>query len=126
MVSSQSVMVVDDEEDLARLYSEYLQIIGLSSDYFTDPFIALDHFQNNPDKYSTIIVDFKMPGMSGLEFTNKIRKLSTDVKIFLISAYDIKDKENSLEYKQVKIEGIIQKPIKLSYLKQQIIEITTQ
>lgn len=126
MVFSRSVMIVDDESDLAKLYSEYLQIQGMNSVYFTDPQLALNEFKDNPNKYSVIIADYRMPDISGLELANKIRKLASDVKIFLLTAYEIKDKENNSEYKQANIERILQKPIRMKELKQQIIELTSQ
>ena len=121
-----SVMVIDDELDLAKLYSEYLQIHGVDSVYFTDPNLALKEFKNNPHKYSTIIADYRMPEMSGLELASKIRKLTSDVKIFLLTAYELKDKENSSEYKQAKIERILQKPIRMKELQQQVIPLISQ
>ena len=125
MISSPSVMVVDDESDLARLYCEYLQIHGVESVYFTDPYLALNHFKGNPDKCLIVVTDFRMPGMSGLELAQKIREISSNVKIFLISAYDVANKETNPQYKHLNIERIIQKPIKLSSLKQEITSIVT-
>jgi PleD family two-component response regulator len=42
-----SVMVVDDEEELAELFSRFLNISGFDCDYFTDPQIALENFSKN-------------------------------------------------------------------------------
>jgi two-component SAPR family response regulator len=49
-----------------------------------------------------------MPIMNGLEFAAKVRKLNRRVKIFLMSAFDMKDLaiEPSLE-----ISALLQKPL---------------
>jgi two-component system, cell cycle response regulator CpdR len=58
-----------------------------------------------------------MPGMNGIELANKIRELNSSVKIFLITAFDISDIQDSESYKQAKIDKIVQKPLKLASLK---------
>ena len=52
-----------------------------------------------------------------IELANKIRKTNNTIKIFLITAFDIADIENQIQYKLARIDGIIQKPVKLSALK---------
>jgi two-component SAPR family response regulator len=59
-----------------------------------------------------------MPGMTGIDLAYKIRKeLSSSIKIFLITAFDISDLKDQSNFKLADIENIIQKPIKLSHLK---------
>lgn len=85
--SAFSIMVVDDEEEIAILFKRFLEKSGYNSVYFTDPILALDHFSKNNDKYHLIITDLKMPGLNGVQFANKIREYNKTVKILLITAY---------------------------------------
>jgi CheY-like chemotaxis protein len=79
--------------------------------------MAFEHYRQCADKYSIVITDLRMPGMNGIELANKIRELNSDVKIFLITAFDIADIQDNESYKQAKIDKIVQKPLKLTSLK---------
>ena len=121
-----SILVVDDEVDLGLLLKQFLQGLGFNVVSFTNSLLAFEHLKNSNNNYSLIITDLRMPGISGLELANRIRKeLSLSVKIFLITAFDISDINDNLEFQSAKIERIIQKPIKLSNLKKMISQIWT-
>ena len=120
-LKSMSVLIVDDEQELATLYREFL--IGMGFDVvvsFTNPLMAFEHYRQCTDKYSIVITDLRMPGMNGIELANKIRELNSAVKIFLITAFDIADIEGKWAVGTAKIDKVIQKPTKLSMLKKTI------
>jgi CheY-like chemotaxis protein len=117
-LKSTSILIVDDEQELATLYRQYLTGMGFDAAVsFTDPLMAFEHYRQCADKYSIVITDLRMPGMNGIELANKIRELNSTVKIFLITAFDIADIQDSESYKQAKIDKIVQKPLKLASLK---------
>jgi CheY-like chemotaxis protein len=116
-----SILVIDDEVDLSLLLKQFLSGLGFNAVSFTDPLLAFEHLKYNQKNYSLIIVDLRMPGMSGLDLANKIRKeINAIVKIFLITAFDISDMSDWPSFQSAKFERIIQKPIKLSTLKKVI------
>lgn len=118
-----SIIIVDDEEQLATLYREFCIKIGYNVTSFTNPYLAFKHFEENPKKYSLIVTDFRMPGLNGIDLANKIKETSSHVKIFLITAFDISDLEIQ-KYKHLKkIDKIIQKPVRYSVLKEMINQI---
>jgi len=110
-------MVVDDESELATLFKTFLDKEGHNVHSFTDPTIALEYFKQSPDKHSLIITDLRMPSLSGLQLARRIRELNTSVKIFLMTAFETKDLENQVEYKEARIDKLIQKPIRFSDLR---------
>jgi len=116
--SSLRILIVDDEMDIANSLKRFIIKSGFDAISFTDPLLALEHFTLLHNRYSVIITDLRMPGMSGLEFTNKIRKINPSVRVVLISAFDTSDLENNCNYKTAKIERVIQKPIKFSIFKE--------
>jgi len=116
--SSLRIIIVDDEIDIANSLKKFVIKSGFDAISFTDPAVALAHFTMRYKRYSLIITDLRMPGMSGLDFANKIREIDTSVRVFLISAFDTSDLENNGNYKSAKIERVIQKPIKFSILKE--------
>ena len=87
MITRPSVMVVDDDKELAELFKTFLERSGFNSVSFTDPIAALDHYSQNPDKYSVVITDWKMAFLDGIQLAKKIREFNATVKILLITAF---------------------------------------
>ena len=112
-----SILIVDDEIELAILYSEFSNGLGYDAISFTDPSLALEHFKSGNKEYSLVLTDMRMPTMHGIELATRMRGINNKIKIFLMTAFDIADIENQNQYKSAKIDGLIQKPIKLSILK---------
>lgn len=122
MPDSLSILIVDDEEELAALFKHSVEAMGLDAVSFTNPLLAFEYFRSNKNKFSLIITDLRMPGMCGLELAKKVRELNDSVKILLITAFDSVDLESNEAYQSAKIDKVIQKPIKLSFLKKIIEE----
>ena len=120
MLTPLSILIVDDEIELATLFKNYIEAMGLDAISFTNSLLALEYFKDNPNKFSLVITDLRMPGICGLELAKNIRELNDLVNIFLITAFDITDLEGSEAYQSAKIDKVIQKPIKLSILKKLI------
>jgi CheY-like chemotaxis protein len=105
------VLVLDDDFDLATLVKEILRKHGFKNVFaFTDPLLALEHFKINQKDYSIIVSDIRMPIMNGFEFVREARKINPKVKILLMTAFEIDDKELSRVLPKPKIDGLIQKP----------------
>ena len=112
-----SILIVEDDIELASLYREFVNDLGYDVDSFTDPFLALEHFKYSSKEYSLVLTDLRMASMSGIELALKMREINDTMKIFLMTAFDVTDIENQIQYKLARIDRIIQKPIKLSILK---------
>ena len=50
----------------------------------------------------------------------KIRETNEKVKIFLMTAFDIRDLNNSSDFKSAKIDKLLQKPVRFSELREMI------
>jgi DNA-binding response OmpR family regulator len=120
-----SILIVDDEVELATLFKEYFESSGMYAVSFTNPLLALEYFKEGQNKFSLVITDLRMPGLCGLELAEKIRELDESVNIFLMTAFDTNDLEKSESYRSARIDKLIQKPIKLGVLKM-IIEETSR
>jgi two-component system, cell cycle response regulator CpdR len=115
------ILLIDDESDLVLLLTQFINKMGFDTISFTSPLLAFEHIKNNLNKYSLIITDLRMPGISGIELANKIRKeIRSSIKIFLMTAFDISDLKDQLDFQTANIENLIQKPIKLSTLEKMI------
>jgi DNA-binding response OmpR family regulator len=112
------IIVVDDESDLAFLYKQFITGLGFDVVSFTDSLLAFEHFKQNIDRYCLLITDLRMPGMNGIDLANKVREVNKTVKIFLVTAFATEDLEDRQDFKAAKVDRIIQKPLKLSRLKE--------
>ena len=105
------VLVLDDDFDLTRLVKQILQRDGFKNVFaFTDPLLALEHFKINHKDYSLIISDIRMPAMNGFQFVSEARKINPKIKILLMTAFEISDKELAQALPKPKIDGLIRKP----------------
>jgi DNA-binding NtrC family response regulator len=114
--NNDSIMILDDEIDITVLMKLSLQKYGFNAYDFTDPFLALEHFRVNCKEYRLVISDIRMPGMNGFEFVRNIREIKPDVKILLMTAFDINTTIFSEEILSTKVNGFVQKPISLKRL----------
>jgi YesN/AraC family two-component response regulator len=72
--------------------------------------LALEHFRINQKDYSLIISDIRMPTMNGFEFVIEARKINPKVKILLMTAFEIDDKEFARVLPKPKINVLLRKP----------------
>lgn len=107
------MLVVDNNEDLCHSAISALNGIGIDAEWALDGRTAVQmvqkHHEENND-YEIVLLDWKMPGMNGIETAREIRKyLGDDVPILVISAYDWNDIEE--EAKEAGVQGFISKPL---------------
>ena len=108
------VAVIDDEMDLAYLFKDALsQIDGIQVFVFSDPNLALEHFQINLQHYGLVITDHRMPGMAGIELLEKIKAINPAVTRILMSAFEIQDEQFQ---ERNCVDKFLQKPILMSNL----------
>ena len=91
--SNHSIIVKYDEIELATLFKAYLIREGYNAKSFTDPLLALEYFKEPFDKHALIITEMRMTGLCGIDLSKSIRDLNKDIKIFLMTAFDIMDIE---------------------------------
>lgn len=86
-LQGKTVMVVDDEEGLRELYALFLEDQGVTVLTFADGQEAVSAFQKDRLHVDAIIMDGMMPNMDGIMATQKIKALSPDVPVILVSGY---------------------------------------
>ncbi len=91
-----SVMVVDDDQDLAEMLGIVLNGAGMEVDLVSRGDEAIEVFRNiQPD---LVLLDIMLPGTDGIEVCREIRKQSTRVPIVMLTAKsDVHDIVKGLE-----------------------------
>lgn len=107
------MLVVDDDELLCSSAVNALREIGVHAEGSCQGREAvektLDRHRRNQD-YNVVLLDWKMPGMNGIEAAREIRRcVGDELPILLISAYDWSEIEE--EARSAGINGFISKPL---------------
>jgi DNA-binding response OmpR family regulator len=80
------IMVVEDEESLAKGLAFNLEQEGYEPVVFGEGPTALAYFQEHPGEVDLILLDLMLPGMSGYEICREIRTVDGRVPILVLSA----------------------------------------
>ena len=109
------VAIIDDEEDITTLFRDALKSIkGITIFTFTDPILALEHFQQNKDDYALVISDYRMPGLNGTELLRKMKDANKYVRTILMTAFEIENATFRDYSKREIIHTFFQKPVRLT------------
>ncbi|MCL4457805.1 MAG: sigma-54 dependent transcriptional regulator [Nitrospirae bacterium] len=111
-----SVLIVDDEADMALAIQESLKRFGFKPTVYNNPVDALNEL--NLSDFSLVITDMKMPGMNGIEFLHEIRKKGIFVPVIVITGYGTV--ENAVDAMKLGATDYIMKPFSFESLKRVI------
>ncbi len=107
-----NILVVDDNEMLCSSAAANLEELGAHAEWTLEGKEAIQMIEERwkrGESYQFVLIDWKMPGMNGIETIRQIRaNVGGDVPVFLISAYDWTDIEEEVN---VSVEGFISKPL---------------
>jgi DNA-binding response OmpR family regulator len=84
-MEKQTILVVDDDRNIRKLLTAYLQNEGFDVVEAKDGNIALA--QLNKREPSIVIVDFMMPGLKGWQVCREIKKIK-NIPVIIITACD--------------------------------------
>ncbi|HBA53613.1 response regulator [Syntrophorhabdus aromaticivorans] len=79
------LLVVDDEENIRFLFKEELEEEGYEVDLASSGLEALSKIKDSP--YDLVVLDIKMPGMSGIQTLSEIKNINKALPVVLCSAY---------------------------------------
>jgi two-component system response regulator PilR (NtrC family) len=110
--SAPSVLIVDDDETLRAQLATYLDSHHICCLLAKDGTEALDSLA--AQHFDAVLLDVRLPDISGLEVAARICQDSPRPKIILMSGYD----DAVIEAKRAKLEvfTVIEKPVPLWYV----------
>ena len=118
------ILLVDDEEVLGALAKQGLQLLGYRVTARSDSKEALDEFQNRPRDFDLLITDLSMPGLSGVELTNRIRKLSPNLPAILVTGAF--QGPPSMEGISTPFDDVIYKPVTIQEMARSVRQVMAQ
>jgi DNA-binding NtrC family response regulator len=116
----QSILVIDNEPDIVESIKLWLQKRGLKVQGFTNPLLALEYFKKNCNSIRLVLSDIRMPQMNSYEFVKRIKNLRSEIKVILMSAFEINQADMARVLPDIKIDSLISKPVSLRKLTKMI------
>lgn len=85
MAQNAKILVVDDEKIFRESLYHWFEEDGYEVEAVESAEEALKRYEK--DKYDILLVDMKMPGMSGIELLSKVKEINEDQVVILITAF---------------------------------------
>lgn len=79
------VLLVDDEKEMVETQAERLSLRGIDVDWVTRGMDAITKV--NKRRYDVVVLDAKMPGISGLETMKQIHEIRPGTKVIIITGH---------------------------------------
>ncbi len=114
------ILLVDDDPYIRSLGGELLEKLGYGVDTAERGEEVLEKFQQGRS-VDLVILDYHLPGMSGLEVCRRLRTLAPEVKTLIASGF-FKAREIE-ELKAAGVVGFLHKPFRVKELQSRIEEI---
>jgi signal transduction histidine kinase/CheY-like chemotaxis protein len=123
----QRVLVVDDHPNSRLILTRYLESFGLVTGEASSGAEAIDELEHSGLPYRLVLMDWKMPGMDGIEATRRIlghAAIKQVPDIIMVTAYG---RDELLEQAEAAgVKGFLVKPVSPSSLLDAILETTGQ
>lgn len=117
------MLVVDDDPDIVQVLKMGLFKNKFSVDAFTNPEEALQSFKSYAERYCLLLSDMRMPSLSGMQLARKVKEINPNVKVILMTAFEIRDEEFSRMFPSTSVDGFVQKPIGIKVLTDKILSL---
>lgn len=119
------ILLVDDDKSICDGIKENMEGTGVDFDaeYSGESAVELVKKEYAAGReYNTIILDWQMPGMNGLDAAREIRKIiPIDTPVLFLTSYDWSDIET--EALEIDVDGFLAKPFTTMNLKEKLIEV---
>jgi len=107
-----AILIVEDEAKMLRVLHLHLTDEGFTTHPAADAETGLKIL--NREKIDLVVTDFKLPGMSGLEFLQSIKKVDAAMPVVVMTAYG--DVETAVEVMKAGGSDYLLKPFPLAEL----------
>ena len=108
------ILIVDDEPDIRTIIKKGLELEGYKVDEEADPRRVIPKY--HPGHYDLVLLDIRMPGMSGFELFREIRKVDRKVKVCFITAFEMFYDEFRRVFPKIHVNCFIRKPATIAQL----------
>jgi len=117
----ETILLIDDEAPIVEVTEELLEKIGYRVLTANNGPEGIELFKRRQNDISLVILDMIMPGMTGKETFDVLKKLNPEVKVILSSGYSLNGQAREIFERGCR--GFIQKPFDIARLSEKIGEV---
>ena len=114
------LLLVDDENDITTVLKMGLEHQGFDVTTFNEPAEALSKYSSG--KYDLVLLDIRMPKISGFELYRKIREVDPKVRVCFLTAFEVYFDEFRRIFPKLHVRCFAKKPISAADLRALIME----
>lgn len=103
-------MLVENDPGTAKIISWVLGQHSYAVKHISESIQALRVFKKNSEGFPVVIVNVRMPRMTGFEFARLIRRHRSDVRIILLTDFQINKSEFRRVFPSTQVDDIVVKP----------------
>lgn len=115
------VLIADDALDLGKLLKAAIIAVDPTVEVAVVPSAEEAILVSGSRPFDLLIADVRLPGISGLELVERLRKKSPDIKIIVITG--LPGDEIQHKTQQLKVNVFLQKPIEMSFFQQTVLSL---
>jgi len=108
----EKILVVDDESHVRESAVRLLRRKGYQAEGAASGFEALERIA--AESFDLLLIDIKMPGMSGLELLRQVKEMNPEIMALIITGYGTVD--NAIEALELGALGFVRKPMPVDEL----------
>ncbi len=121
---SGTVLLIDDEDDIRYIGSEFLAQLGFKVFAANGGDEAFRLYQEHNAKIDLVLLDYLMPDLDGVATFDGLRKINPDCRVILLSGYS--EEEATRRFEDRGLSGFIQKPYRMEKLREIIEKVLRQ
>jgi len=121
VVSEGTILVVDDEQPITFFLVQVLEHLGYRVEACVSSEAAYNVFAERKDTFDLVITDMGMPGMTGLELAERMKKMKPDIPIMLCTGFS--EHVTADNYRQMGLAGFVAKPFNAEHLAREVARI---
>jgi DNA-binding NtrC family response regulator len=85
MMSIRRICIVDDDRDFADMFADLLRLEGHEVNQASTGEAAIERLRH--EDYDLTFLDFRLPGMDGIETLREIRRMKPQAQVCLMTGY---------------------------------------
>ena len=106
----ETILLVEDEEDVRELLKDILTDGGHNVEFTPDGKKGIELFKGK--EFDMVFTDLGMPGMSGWQVAEQIKKINQKTPVVLITGWEVQQKGREL--KKSGVDMVVKKPFRVN------------
>jgi DNA-binding response OmpR family regulator len=115
------ILIVEDEQDIGRLLSMQISTMGFATDHVSSGEEAFSLL--NKSGYDLVVLDWMLPGLSGVEIAQLIRKMDSLSHVAILMVTAKSDPESIVQGLESGADDYVTKPFSNDVLKARILSL---